>query len=243
MVMAPMNKVMQHLKLLGQSQLRSCGCCGKLTLFLSVSRVEEFNKCIRCQANLRYEMLSHYIRSHFHLASLAVVELDPASPLRQLLNGAASYLRTYYSAVDQTGSYRSDGSRCEDITQLSLTDNSIDLMISSDVLEHVPDLDSAFREMHRVLKPGGSHVFTVPPKLVTVKRAEPTETGDIRHFLVPEYHGDPLAPGGILVYWDFGNDAETRFSTAGLDLKVVAGPCGTDGRIIWSATKTGSVYQ
>lgn len=41
-------------------------------------------------------------------------------------------------------------------------DNSFDVVISANVLEHVQDPDSVFDEIHRVLKPGGFFVFQTP---------------------------------------------------------------------------------
>jgi predicted SAM-dependent methyltransferase len=35
-------------------------------------------------------------------------------------------------------------------------------VLSSDVLEHMPELYRAHSEIYRVLKPGGRHIFTVP---------------------------------------------------------------------------------
>jgi arsenite methyltransferase len=42
-----------------------------------------------------------------------------------------------------------------DIESLPLEDSSVDVAISNCVLNLVPDKDTAFREIHRVLKPGG----------------------------------------------------------------------------------------
>ena len=42
-----------------------------------------------------------------------------------------------------------------EIEALPVDDNSIDVVISNCVLNLVPDKDQAFREIHRVLKPGG----------------------------------------------------------------------------------------
>jgi 2-polyprenyl-3-methyl-5-hydroxy-6-metoxy-1,4-benzoquinol methylase len=39
---------------------------------------------------------------------------------------------------------------------------SFDLVITSDVFEHLPDVAPAVREILRTLKPGGAHIFTVP---------------------------------------------------------------------------------
>jgi ubiquinone/menaquinone biosynthesis C-methylase UbiE len=49
-----------------------------------------------------------------------------------------------------------------DGNHLPFPDDSIDRMICTEVLEHVPDYRELLREMLRVLKPGGSIAFSVP---------------------------------------------------------------------------------
>ena len=49
-----------------------------------------------------------------------------------------------------------------DIAQLPYASGSIDLVVASEVLEHVPDLMSSLREIARVLRPGGQVAITVP---------------------------------------------------------------------------------
>lgn len=39
---------------------------------------------------------------------------------------------------------------------------SVDLIISRSVLEHIKDIEPVYKEMHRILKPGGSFIFLVP---------------------------------------------------------------------------------
>ena len=46
--------------------------------------------------------------------------------------------------------------------QLRFPDQSFDLVVSSNVLEHVPDDAAVVRGFHRLLKPGGIAVVTVP---------------------------------------------------------------------------------
>ena len=55
-----------------------------------------------------------------------------------------------------------DGFRSEDLTRLTYSDASFDLVLTSETLEHVPDLEAALREIRRVLVPGGRHIFTIP---------------------------------------------------------------------------------
>ena len=49
-----------------------------------------------------------------------------------------------------------------DITRLPFKSNCFDLVICSEVMEHIPDQDEAAREMVRVLKPGSNLVVSVP---------------------------------------------------------------------------------
>jgi ubiquinone/menaquinone biosynthesis C-methylase UbiE len=46
--------------------------------------------------------------------------------------------------------------------RLPFESNSIDVVVSSEVLEHIGDKEAAIREVHRVLAPGGTFLFTTP---------------------------------------------------------------------------------
>jgi ubiquinone/menaquinone biosynthesis C-methylase UbiE len=59
--------------------------------------------------------------------------------------------------------------RVADAEALPFADGEFDLVIGHAVLHHIPDLDLAFREILRVLRPGGRFVFC----------GEPTERGDV----------------------------------------------------------------
>src|SRR4051794_37695370 len=45
---------------------------------------------------------------------------------------------------------------------LPLADDSADVLVATDILEHLDDDLAALREFHRVLRPGGHAVITVP---------------------------------------------------------------------------------
>ena len=59
-----------------------------------------------------------------------------------------------------------EGARYEvvrgDLTALPVPDASVDRVMASEVLEHIPDDATAFAEIARVLKPGGRVAVTVP---------------------------------------------------------------------------------
>ncbi|PYX76275.1 MAG: hypothetical protein DMG72_05315 [Acidobacteria bacterium] len=219
-------------------RVRRCQCCDRITIFLCNSSAAESRACLFCSANERYELLATEIKTRFrdNLSEKDVLELDPHSPLRKILAHARSYTRSFYEAGKNGGSARTDGAVCEDITHLTFRDDSFDLIISSDVLEHVPFLDKAFNETARVLRPAGAHLFTVPPRTKTKKRSEVVD-GAIHHIETPEYHRDPLCPQGILAFWDIGADLPQVIPSAGLDIRIARGPAGNDGRVVWIAER------
>lgn len=214
-----------------------CQCCERSTIFLAhKSGSPELRACLFCSANERYELLATEIRHRFgeKLSEMDVLELDPRSPLKALLSGARKYTRSFYEegcCLEQR-----DGAVCEDITALRFENNSLDLIVSSDVLEHVPRLDKALSETARVLKVGGAHLFTVPPRAVTRRRAV-FKDGQVVHIEPPDYHLDPLTPKGILAFWDIGPDLGTTLPTEGLDIRIVRSLVGDAGRVVWIAER------
>ena len=48
------------------------------------------------------------------------------------------------------------------LTAIPLDSNSVDIVFCSDVIEHLEDPRQAFREIHRVLKPGGAFIAWTP---------------------------------------------------------------------------------
>jgi SAM-dependent methyltransferase len=226
-----------YLGAIGHWKLARCQCCERSTIFIAhKDGSAECRACLFCSANERYELLAVEIRQRYgkKLPDMDVLELDPHSPLRKLLSQARTFTRSFYE--EGCTLQRRNGAVCQDITALSFEDNSFDLIVSSEVLEHVPQLDKAFSETARVLRPGGAHLFTVPPREMTRRRAT-IVGGGVRHIEPPEYHLDPLSPDGILAFWDIGPDLPKAVRSAGLDIKIARGPTGDAGRVVWIAEK------
>lgn len=231
-------RVLPNLGHLGKTRIRRCRCCARVSIFLQFGDTEEFRICARCGANLRYEMLAEYIRETFpDLDRRTVWELDPLSPLQPLLERSGSYVRTFYDPSLPVGALGRHGAVMQDVTNIAFPDRHFDLIISSDVLEHVPDADKAFSEIFRVLKPGGVCAFTVPPHEKTVRRAYIAKDGALCHIEKPEYHSDPLNPDGILAFWSFGLDMPALFSDSGLIFHVAKGPESISRRIVWETRR------
>ena len=119
--------------------------------------------------------------------------------------------------------------RHEDVTALSFADNALDVIISCDVLEHVPDYRAALTEFSRVLVPGGRLILTVPfmdGHAQTTIRARMLDDGSIEHLEEPEYHGDPVDSKGVLAFYNFAWDL--------LDVVRAAGFAEAAWRLPWA---------
>jgi SAM-dependent methyltransferase len=96
-----------------------------------------------------------------------------------------------------------------DVMRSPFPDQSFDVVLTNEVLEHVPDLSAALRDTVRILRPGGKLIGTFPfnwAAFTTDIRARLNADG-IEHLRPPEYHGNPVDPeGGSLVFqipgWD-----------------------------------------
>ena len=121
-----------------------------------------------------------------------------------------------YPDIPLGGLHPKSGIRCEDLERLTYPDGSFDLFVTQDVLEHVFDAEAVFRQISRVLRPGGLHVFTVP--LVnqfgpTEERASRLPSGEVEHHMEPVYHGNPIARRkGSLMTWNWGYDIAERIA-------------------------------
>jgi predicted SAM-dependent methyltransferase/ribosomal protein L37AE/L43A len=129
-----------------------------------VSAIETFNaqaySCPACDASDRERLfVLHLDRIWTSLdpsRRYRLVEFAPSVALRRRLRRLPS---VDYRSADL---YRRSVDDRIDITAMSYGDASIDMMLCSHVLEHVPDDRQAMREMFRVLKPGGFAIVMVP---------------------------------------------------------------------------------
>lgn len=107
-----------------------------------------------------------------------------------------------------------------DAMNMPFADGSMDIVLSADVFEHVPDLDKVMSETARILRSDGAMIATFPfacGEQESLRRAF-VEGGEIRHILEPQYHGDPVHPeAGVLVFEIPGWDIIERAYAAGFD--------------------------
>jgi SAM-dependent methyltransferase len=113
----------------------------------------------------------------------------------------------------------------QNLERLTFPDASFDVVLTSDVLEHVRLESRAHREIRRVLKPGGVYVFTVPhfrdrPTLERVRIVDESDPSRDEEVLPREYHGDANSEEGrALAYRSFGIDLDEKLRRLGFDVE------------------------
>lgn len=110
-----------------------------------------------------------------------------------------------------------------DIIHSHFPDSSFDLIIHTDVFEHVSDAPAGEKEVMRILKKDGCSVFTVPFDFELVDDDIYAETlgNKIIYKKEPVYHDDPVSPDGrCLVFRIFSLRGMTkRFADMGCRLR------------------------
>jgi SAM-dependent methyltransferase len=203
-----------------------CGVCGGLAFsFNSVLWPELINDwqlsqheidyidhqqgqtCDACGSNLRSSVLATAItralgQSGFlanlsgpqSLDALRTLEINEAGTLTKYLRKIGRHVYCDYPSVD--------------IHNLPYGNDTFDLVVHSDTLEHVQNPVHALAECRRVIRPGGALCFTVP---VVVGRMSRSREG-----MKKSYHGNPECPReDYQVHTEFGADTWTYLFEAG----------------------------
>jgi len=191
-----------------------CACCRQQTVFASHDAwLRDFYVCTKCGSVPRQRHLQTVLDETISgWNDLVIHESSPSNDF--IARWASQYSSSQFFPDVPRGEYR-DGVRSEDVEALTFADESIDLFITQDVLEHVFNPDKAIQEIHRVLRPGGAHVFTAPKHRgldVSRRRARLGADGTVEHLLPEEYHGNPIGDNKALVTWDYGYDFEQLMS-------------------------------
>jgi len=141
---------------------------------------------------------------------LKIHESSPADRAvsQRLTQNCEHYIGSQYFQDVPRGKTR-DGLRSEDLEAMTFADQSLDLHLHLDVMEHVNRPDKVLQEMCRTLRPGGLAIFTTPiyPDFAETQRKAIYFDDGVEHMAPPEYHGNPIDEGGgALVTFHFGRN-------------------------------------
>ncbi len=208
-------------------------------LALAFARKETCH-CAWCGANLRARRLARALLERINVGgndcvaawvrnprtqNLRVAEINGISGLHEQLSRLPHLSYSEFMPGQAPGTVVK-GVQCQDLTRLTYDDASFDLVLTSETLEHVPDLTAALAEIRRILVPGGLHLFTIPwlPEVAnTFARARLTSGGVIEHELPLIHH--PGGDVGYPVFTEFGQDLPRILQAAGFETEIAFGPC------------------
>jgi SAM-dependent methyltransferase len=205
----------------------ACPCCGNVELeqvnILGDELVERWQllpheicyinrqqgfRCKSCGSRLRsmalaawfqryvksVDVLQKLVNNNQLARSLSILEINEAGQLTQFLKKLPLHTLGVYPEID--------------IQRMTYLDNSFDIVMHSDTLEHIPDPIKALSECYRVLRPGGVCVFTVPVVVDCLSRS--TEGRK------PTYHGYAgSTEESFRVHTEFGSDVWKLVVAAG----------------------------
>jgi len=182
---------------------------------LSPSETDYINKqqgfhCTSCSSSLRSMTLASGIMNHFSFnlsfqnfpysrigKNLSILEINEACDLHRVLEQCVNYTYAEFPDVD--------------IQNLPYADNTYDVIVHSDTLEHVENSLLGLKECYRVLKEGGVLFYTIPIIYARLSRRRDTLTNSF-HGSQEESQGDDYK-----VWTEYGADFWVEIINAGFN--------------------------
>ncbi len=234
----------------------TCSICGGSGVFHKGTErsLRESYACPNCRFTLRWRDQASIILDEFSrgqalslnqlvakglLNDVSIFEPALRGPFVQRFRNLPNYTQSYFWPELDLGEITPEGVRNEDLTNLTFEDDSFDLIISSDVMEHLYDIRAAFAETLRVLKPGGIHMFSIPNDYpfpdITEPRVAMEDGKEI--FIKPERYHNSGDGSKCLVYTDYGADITDLIAGLGGRLSIIrrsniVDPCHTNATFV-----------
>ncbi|MBQ0720513.1 MAG: class I SAM-dependent methyltransferase [Gammaproteobacteria bacterium] len=169
-----------------------------------IDRQQGFH-CKQCGNNLRAMGLSRAIIKEYGFGATLNQFCESLSDVKLLEINAAGNLTSFFKKLS---SHRLIEYPQFDMQNLDIESESVDLVVHSDTLEHVPNPERALSECRRILRGNGKCIFTVP---IIVGRMTRSRVG-----LAPSYHGQSDVPADDqMVHTEFGADVWQTVLKAG----------------------------
>ncbi len=230
-----------------------CNICGTRNAFDPVLAHRELIPCEGCGSNARLRGIFRAVQDH------VIKGRDwkrDAAALRQIRGFGFSDAPQYAETLKRLFNYRNTFYHKKPLVDLldfsTFSDRDCDFIVCTDVMEHVTgELDTAFGNLRKALKPGGVLIFSVPylegdetiehfPHLHEWKLAQVGEhwflnnvrkDGTPESFTALHFHG---GPGAVLEMRMFGEgDLLRRLTRAGFSSVVTLDPDLADIGYVW----------
>jgi len=195
-----------------KESLGFCPICEKKSKFVANHEwLRDNYRCELCNSIPRQRHVQHILNTV--IPGWKEMRIHESSPCADYLKKVApGYTASQYFPEKDPGESVGEFTN-QNLESLSFSDNTFDIFLSQDVLEHVFNPKMAIQEMLRVVKPGGYVIFTIPifHGKSTLQRAKLNNTDEIEYLADAVYHGNPIDKDGSLAVWDYGDDIVDQF--------------------------------
>lgn len=217
-----------------------CPMCGQRNqTVVRWSNLRELGACPACGATNRFRQLAlaitqvasqalgkpvHSVRELSAAPGLSVFNTQCSGALHTLFRNHTGYVCSEYLGQEHASGEVVRGVRHEDLQRTSFPTAAVDLVVSAEVFEHIPDPYRAHAELLRILKPRGAHVFTVPfipTRYDDVVKARLAPNGSLVWVGEPEFHGDPLRKEGVPVFVIFAQHMVDKLCQLGFRVRTL----------------------
>jgi SAM-dependent methyltransferase len=209
--------------------MSQCNLCGHQGKFLNPEQEREGYHCSNCSSSSRnrtvmfalgrmlgYEGTPTYLWPQ--RKDLKIFEPCPRGPQAMFLRDKFDYYAPEFDAEKIKAG--ANPKEYADLQNLAFAEETFDVIITSDVFEHVREDAKGYREVYRTLKTGGIFLLTVPydhHREKTLVRV--AVEGDKDIFLMePRYHG---GGGSTLAYREYGRDLLAQLRALGFSVGYV----------------------
>mmetsp|Transcript_12230 Transcript_12230/g.29816 ORF Transcript_12230/g.29816 Transcript_12230/m.29816 type:complete len:293 (+) Transcript_12230:214-1092(+) len=208
-----------------------CPVCGSVTKPLAwTENIRESGACSVCGANNRVRQLAvafNYaasfklrrplLRVQDAAGLFLIYNTDCYGAFHSVLKDSTGYVCSEYLDNGAQSGALVNGVMHQDLQRTSFAAGTFDFVLSTEVMEHIPNPYHAFSEILRILKPGGAHIFTAPyiPQNVNDDIRARYVNGSLQLYQPPQMHGDSIRHEGILVYTVFGQEMLRRLCRMG----------------------------
>lgn len=185
-----------------------CPCCKKKTIFVSYHYwLRDHYKCIFCNSIPRQRAVMKVLEKEVpEWKQMKIHESSPCgSTFHVLKQECKFYSYSFWHETKPLGERLEANVTNQNLEKMSFEDETFDIFITQDVLEHVNYPEKVLAEIGRTLKTGGIHIFTTPMYPFQKTRSRIKMEQGIRKPILPEvYHGNPIGDKGSLVTYDWG---------------------------------------
>jgi SAM-dependent methyltransferase len=136
-----------------------CHCCRSQVIFESHDTWLRDNLfCNKCKSIPRQRAIQYILDKFFsHYTSALIHESSPSNNF--ISQYCTNYSLSHFFEDVPLGKKNDIGIECQNIEKLTFKDNTFDIFITQEVMEHVFYPNLASKEIMRVLKPGGGVCF------------------------------------------------------------------------------------